>query len=423
MIQALTASFAGALDEIAQAYEHVPFFRQHMDKAGVRPQDTRTPAGFRLIPATSKADYRRNFPAGVLMDGTTMSDPLIYRSQSSGTTGERLLTIVHTYTLAERMTTTSTVNPALQAVFSSAKEQRICRYAAPNCSDVECAAPFTTPESRTLADGTRVLPVAHDLLATPQAMISQAVDEIIQYRPHWLYTDPMHLAFLARCMRASGIEPPAVGGVVLTYNVVTSAARRQIADFPGVIAEVVSMSELGWMGMECPQGYIHMNTESFYLEFLADAGRPAEPGELAELYVTSIGDQISPHLRYQTGDLFTLIDGACACGHPFPRVEMHGRARYAVVRDGRPVLTPLRLDRLVGPADWLELYKLRQVDDERFVFRYIPADDADRGPAAELAARLRDALGPEVKISMEAVKYIECERSGKFLPCVSEVAR
>lgn len=421
---ALTASFAGALEEIAEAYENVPFFRQHMDQAGLRPQDTRTLADFRLIPATNKAHYRRNFPAGVLMGGTTMRDPLIYRSQSSGTTGERLLTIVHTYTLAERMTTTSAVNPALQTVFSSAKEQRICRYAAPNCSDVECATPFTTAQGRTLADGTRVLPVAHDLLATPQTMIDQAVEEIIEYQPHWLYTDPMHLAFLARCMRARGIAPPPIGGIVLTYNVVTSGARRQVAEvFSGVLAEVVSMSELGWMGMECPHGYIHMNTDSFYLEFLAD-DRPAEPGTLAELYVTSIGDQISPHLRYHTGDLYTLIDGACPCGHPFPRVQVHGRARHAVVRDGRPVLTPMQLDLLVGSADWVDLYKLRQVEADRVVFRYMRGNsDTDPKPAAELQTRLRDALGPEVKISMEEVSYIECERSGKFLQCVCEVAR
>lgn len=424
MKEALTTSFAGALDEIAEAYENVPFFRRHMDQAGLRPGDTRTLADFRLIPATSKADYRRNFPAGVLMGGTTMRDALVFRSQSSGTTGERLLTIVHTYALAERMTTTSAVNPALSAVFSAARDQRICRYAAPNCSDVECATPFTTPESRTLADGTRVLPVAHDLLSTPPAMIDQAVAEIIEYRPHWLYTDPMHLAFLARCLRARGIAAPSAGGIVLTYNVVTCGARRQVADvFPGVLAEVVSMSELGWMGMECPDGYLHMNTDSFYLEFLA-GGRPAEPGMLAELYVTSIGDQISPHLRYQTGDLYALIDGTCTCGHPFPRVEVHGRARHAVIRGGRPVLTPLQLDQLVGPADWLDLYKLRQVADERVVFRYLRrTEDADPQPAAELATRLRQALGPEVKISMEPVTYIECERSGKFLPCVSEVAR
>jgi phenylacetate-CoA ligase len=457
MSHASMASFPAALDEVAAAYDRVPFFRRLMDQADLRAHDLRTPAEFRLLPATSKVDYRRNFPAGVLMRGSTLNDPFVFRSQSSGTTGERLLTIAHTYALAERMTTTSGVNPALQGIFASAKQQRICRYAAPNCSDVECATPFTTPASRTLFDGTRVLPVAHDLLATPAAMIDQAVSEIVDYEPHWLYTDPMHLAFLCGNLRARAIAAPAVGGVVLTYNVVTKSARRQVSETlagrggaggpaggagglagrargpgggagaPGgaILVEVVSMSELGWMGMECPHGYVHMNTDSFYLEFLT-GGRPAEPGELAELYVTSIGDQISPHLRYCTGDLYTLMAGQCPCGHHFPRVEFHGRATHVVVSGGRPLLTPKQLDDLVGPAPWLDFYKLRQLDEERIAFRYIPSARAGgdhRGQARLLGERLRAALGDKIKLTVEPVSYIECERSGKFLPCVSEVAR
>jgi phenylacetate-CoA ligase len=183
------------------------------------------------------------------------------------------------------------------------------------------------------------------------------------------------------------------------------------------------MSELGWMGMECPHGFVHMNTDSFYLEFLVD-GRPAEPGELAELYVTSIGDDISPHLRYRTGDYYTLLDGPCGCGHPYPRVDFHGRATHVVRQDGRPVLTPKMLDRLVGPAPWLTVYKLRQSEPDRVRLRYIPspAGDGNPAPAAELAATLGAALGPRIAVAVEPVDYIECERSGKFLACVSEVA-
>jgi phenylacetate-CoA ligase len=420
-------SFSGALEEIFEAYESVPFFRRHMDNAGLHPRDLHTPADLARVPPTSKVDYRRNFPAGVLAKGTTLNDPFVFKSQSSGTTGERLLTIAHTYTLAERMTTTSSAHPGMQKVFAAAKEQRICRFAAPNCSDVECAMPNTTPESRTLFDGTRVLPVGHDLLATPPIMVDQTVAEITDYQPHWFYTDPMHMAFLAGHLRRRGITPAPVGGIVLTYNLVTQSARRIVAEvFDGdcVLVEVVSMSELGWMGMECPQGHVHMNSESFYLEFVVD-GRPAEPGELAELYVTSIGDRISPHLRYNTGDLYTLTGGACACGSAFPRVEFHGRATYTVVRDGAVVLTPKQLDRLVGPAPWLDFYKARQTHPDRLEVRYIPAADApaDPEPASDLRARVQAALGDGMQVTVEAVDYIECERSGKFLPCVSEVAR
>lgn len=423
MTETYPDSFAGALDEIAAAYERVPFFRGHLDQAGLRPHQVCTPAQFRRIPATSKVDYRRNFPTGVLVAGTTLADPFVFRSQSSGTTGERLLTIAHSYTLAERMTTTSAVHPGLSAVFGSATDQRICRYAAPNCSDVECATPFTTPESRTLPDGTRVLPVAHDLLSTPDSMIDQAVAEIVDYRPHWLYTDPMHLAFLARNLKARGIEPPPVGGAVLTYNLVTASARRQVTEVFDAAAtcEVVSMSELGWMGMECPAGHVHMNTDSFYLEFLV-GDRPAEPGELAELYVTSIGDEISPHLRYRTGDLFALVDGECPCGHGYPRVVFHGRGTHIVRSGGRPVLTPRQLDDLIGPADWLHAYKLRQVDEHRVRLRYVPSTGSTEPThPPELVDRLAAVLGDDIALTVEPVAYIECERSGKFLCCVSEV--
>src|SRR4029450_5603225 len=168
-------SFSGAMEEVIEAYANVPFFRRHMEAAGLPPRDVRPPADFRRVPPPSKVDYRRNFPAGVLASGTTLNDPFVFRSQSSGTTGERLLTIAHTYTLAERMTTTASAHPGLQKVFAAAKEPRICRSAPPNCSDVECSTPFSTPESRPLPDGTRVLPVAHDLLATPESMVDQAV--------------------------------------------------------------------------------------------------------------------------------------------------------------------------------------------------------------------------------------------------------
>jgi phenylacetate-CoA ligase len=427
MTEAFTASFPGALDELYVAYEQVPFFGRHLDAAGLHPDDILTTEDFRRVPPTAKPDYRRNFPAGVLVRGATLNDPSIYKSRSSGTTGDRLLTVVHTFTLADRMTATTTVHPGLLRVFAAAKEQRLCRYAPPNCSDVECATPFTTPATRTLPDGTLVLPVAHDLLATPDVMVRQAIDELSEYGPHWLYVDPQHLAFLVRSLRRHGIPPPAVGGVVLTYNVVAAMSRRQIAEFfppDTVTVEVASMSELGWMGMECPSGFLHLNTESFYLELLPEGDgptRPAEPGELAELYVTSIGDEISPHIRYRTGDLYTLLDGDCPCGHRFPRAVHHGR-RKDVMRagDGTALLTPKQLDQLVGPARWLDVYKLHQLTPGRFRFRYIPAgDDRDDAAAGELTAELRAALGSG--LTVEAADYIECERSGKFLPCVSEV--
>lgn len=411
-------SFAGAVDELTLAYESVPFYGSHLDAAGLRPGDIHSPADFRRVPPTTKADYRRHFPAGVLVRGSTLADEFVFRSHSSGTTSERLVTLAHTFTLAQRQMRTTSVNKDMLRVFAGARPQRVCRYAPPACSDVECATPFTTVESRTLDDGTLVLPVAHDLLATSPELIEQAAAELLAHRPQWIYADPAHLAFLLG--ELTGRDLPEVGGVVLAYNLATATALRRIREFlpAACVVEVASMSELGWLGMTCPHGYLHLNTDSFYLELLAHGtDRPAEPGELAELYVTSIGDRLSPHIRYRTGDGYVPLDGDCPCGHRFPRAVHSGRCRDFLLSGNDVVLTPRTLDDLIGPADWLTFYKLTHRDTGPLLLRYLPVPGTE-SRADTVSAALRERTGREVTAT--AVSYLESERSGKLFGCVRE---
>jgi phenylacetate-CoA ligase len=419
-------SFQGALAEIAFAYERVPFFRTHVDAAGLAPSDIRTPEEFRRLPVTRKADYRRNFPQGVLASGKTLTEPLTLISQSSGTGGERLTTIAHTYSLADRMRTTLSANPPLRDALAAFRQHRPARYAAPNCSDVECATPFTTMKDRTLPDGTLVLPVAHDLLATPEHMVDQAIDEIAEFAPHWLYADPTHLAFLGRSMRRRGEPPPGVKAIALTYTLATGIARRQVREVFGPdvpMAEIVSMSELGWVTMECPQGAMHLNDAKFYAEFLV-GDRPAEPGETAELVITSIGDRLLPHLRYRTGDIYRLGEGPCACGSGLTVARHEGRWQTMIRRPDRPVhegVSPRDVDGAVGDDLPIDLYRLQQRADGSCTLSYIPSSPSETEVTGELHDRLAGLLGEDVALRVEAVDYIPCQRSGKFASCVCEV--
>lgn len=416
-------SAARAIREVEFAFENQPMWADHMAAAGLRPVDIRSEEDIRRIPLTQKADYRRGFPAGVLIRGTSVNDRLVLKSQSSGTGGERLVTVAHTYALAERMSATMTIHPGLRERFLEFRHQRPARYAAPNCSDIECASPHTTLQDRILPDGTLVLPVAHDLLATSESMLDQAAQEIDDWRTDWLYTDPTHLSHLIRhCQGQNILAPATCRGLALTYTACTQTARRQIdgyfdASVPR--AEIVSMSELGWLAMECPNGQLHLNSSTFYLELIADNEAPlAETME--ELVVTSLGDRLCPHIRYRTGDMYTVL-GDCTCGHPFPAVRHEGRRRDMIVRDTKIVLTPKQLDELIG-GDCVDLYKLEQLTEDTFDFRYIPADHPQHDCESHLRSVLVDSLRPG-HINIEATHYIPCERSGKFLSCVSAVSQ
>jgi len=271
--------FERASREIAYAYERVAFFRKLMDQAHVKPDDIRRPEEMGLVPPTRKAHYRANFPAGVIAKGYSAAGPLVRKMRSAGTEGERLVSVAHVYDLAQRMATCLRANARLDHL-STARTIRTCRYAAPNCSDVECSNPNSSMQDRMLPDNVLVLPVYHDVLATPASMLDAAAEEIVTFAPNLLYVDPTHMARLVRHMRSTGRPFPELGpvAVALSFSLVTRVARDQIEELVGPdvpVVDTLAMSEFGFVGLECEHGRMHLNTSDFYVEILDGAGQPA----------------------------------------------------------------------------------------------------------------------------------------------------
>lgn len=410
---------AAGWDEIAFARAHVPAF----DGLPAVPQERGYEQFVRTVPVTRKGDYRRGFPTRVVSSGAEILSPDVLMSHSSGTGGERLTSVSYLYDLSARQSTTMQANPVFGALLGAISGQRVCRFAAPNCSDVECSNPLSTIEDRTLRDGTLVLPVAHDLYTTPDRMLDQALHELIEYRPHWLYCEAAHLSFLLVKARAAGITRiPGVRAVVLTYTRATHAAKRLIREFFGPrvpVAEVISMSELGWLAMECPRGRVHLNSQSFVAELLIHGeGTPA--GELA---LTTIGDKLSPHLRYATGDIYSLYESACECGIHVPSVRLEGRPSEALLDGDGNSVWPRQVDDLVGAPDNLLSYRVHQDERGDVEFGYIPLDPDRPTPFSEPLARALSERLPGRSVTVRATKYLPCQRSGKFVACTSTLAR
>lgn len=419
------SNFRKVQKEISYAYKNTMFFRKHMEQMGLVPTDILKPSDIVRIPPTVKKDYRKSFPAGVIASGYNLKSSHVMRFQSSGTEGDRLVSVILSYDLARRQANSLLVNPQFTSLWKPGIKLRTCRFAAPNCSDVECANPNSTMESRMLSDGTLVLPVYHDLLTTPPQMVHSALDEIEEYDPHVLFVDPTHFAFLIRAMRQAGRVPHKKGGfcIMSAYTLCTQVARRQIKECFGTevpFADMLGMSELGYLGFECPAGHQHMNIKDYYFEFISN-GRPAELGELAELVVTTLGDRLSPHIRYATGDLYRMSAEVCSCGNPAPVVRVEGRVKNVLWLHDDTVVTPKELDELIGPAPWMDMYQMHQTDDDEFSFQYLRNDAWTQQLENELIERFQEVLKAK-NISCSATNYLPADRGGKFLSCISSVA-
>jgi phenylacetate-CoA ligase len=414
--------FARASQEIAYAYERVQFFTSLMDAAHVDPWSIRLPSDITRVPLTTKMHYRANFPAGVVARGHSINGALVRRMHSSGTEAERLISVTHAYNLAERMANCLRGNPRLDFL-RSAREIRTCRYAAPNCSDVECSNPRATMEDRMMPDNVLVLPVSHDVLLTPAPMLDAAADEIAAFAPNLLYVDPTHLAHLVRRLRETQRSFPQHNAlaVALSFTLATRIARAQIETFvgPGVpVVDTLAMSEFGFVAMECDHGRVHLNTHDFYCEILTKRGEPA--GRCTgQLCVTTLGDELSPHIRYLTGDLVRWTGSACCCGNAQPTIRIEGRKRNMMRRSDGAGVTPREVDDAVGLTPGISVYQLRQRRSGTFEFRYVPSATKAK-PEPGLRDQLVELLGAR-DLAFERITYIPCERGGKLMSCKSEL--
>lgn len=74
---------------VRRVYDNVPFYREKMNAAGVKPKDIRSIDDIALLPFTVKDDLRDNYPYGLF--AAPMED-IVRLQASSGTTGR--LTVV-----------------------------------------------------------------------------------------------------------------------------------------------------------------------------------------------------------------------------------------------------------------------------------------------------------------------------------------
>ena len=73
---------------VHRMYTNVAFYRERMQKQGVKPEDIRTLADLRLLPFMDKRDLRDNYPDGTF---AAPRSEIVRIHASSGTTGKPIV--------------------------------------------------------------------------------------------------------------------------------------------------------------------------------------------------------------------------------------------------------------------------------------------------------------------------------------------
>ncbi len=291
--------------QVKHVYENVPYYRDLMDKKGVKPEDIHGIEDLHLLPFLTKADLRDAYPYGLL------AKPLneCVRIQStSGTTGRRVVAFYtqHDVDLWEDCC-------ARAIVAAGGTNEDVCQVA-------YGYGLFT--------GGPGLNGGSHKVGCLTLPMSSGNTERQIQFMTDLnatiLCCTPSYAAYLGESLTEKGYTPdtiPLKAGI-FGAEPWTEEMRQNIQNTLGIKAyDIYGLTETSGPGVsfECEeQTGMHINEDHFLAEIIdPETGEVLPEGSKGELVFTSLDKEAFPLLRYRTRDICVLTRKECSCGRTF----------------------------------------------------------------------------------------------------------
>jgi phenylacetate-CoA ligase len=296
---------------VKRVYDRVPFYKNAMDKLGVKPKDIKKLSDITKLPFTTKDDLAANYPFG--MFAVPMKDVIRIHS-SSGTTGKPKVGgyTKHDIHKVWAETTARTLvcgNTTKKDIVQNAYGYGLFTGGLGMHYGAEKIGATVVPISG--GNTKRQILVMKDFGATK------------------LCSTPSYCLYLAEAIRESGIDPAEdlkLNCAFLGAEPWTAELREQVEKALGIDAlDIYGLTEIIGPGVssECMvKNGLHVFDDHFYPEIIDPVTEePLPAGEAGELIFTSLTKEAFPILRYRTRDISRIIPGECACGRTEVRMQ------------------------------------------------------------------------------------------------------
>ncbi|MEV3908176.1 phenylacetate--CoA ligase PaaK [Streptomyces canus] len=388
---------------LRHAYEHVPFYRESFDKAGVRPDDCRSLTDLARFPFTTKADLREHYPYGMF---AVPRDHVRRIHASSGTTGRP--TVVG-YTDNDLDLWADMVARSIRAAGGRPGDVVHVAYGY-GLFTGGLGAHYGAERL-----GCTVVPASGGMTARQVQLIQDLEPRIIMVTPSYMLT-------LLDEFERQGVDPRGTSLRVGVFGAEpwTEEMRREIEERFAIDAvDIYGLSEVIGPGVaqECVETKdgLHVWEDHFYPEIVDPiTGEVLPDGERGELVFTSLTKEAMPVIRYRTRDLTRLLPGTARV---FRRMEkVTGRSDDMVILRGVN-LFPTQIEEIVlrtpGVAPHFQLRLTREGRLDALTVRAEARPGATpetRDAAARtIATAVKDGIG--VSVVVEIVEPESLERS------------
>ena len=388
---------------LRHAYENVGHYRTAFDAAGVHPSDVTTLSDLAMLPFTTKAELRDNYPFGMF---AVPQSEVARVHASSGTTGRP--TVVG-YTADDIRTWSALMARSIRAAGGRAGDKVHVAYGY-GLFTGGLGAHYGAE-----ALGCTVIPVSG-------GMTERQVTLIRDFAPDVIMVTPSYMLAIVDEMERQGVDPHACSLAVGIFGAEpwTNDMRRELEQRLDMHAvDIYGLSEVMGPGVaqECVETKdgLHIWEDHFYPEVIDPvSGEVLPDGSEGELVFTSLTKRAMPVIRYRTRDLTRLLPGTA---RPMRRMaKITGRSDDMIILRGVN-LFPTQIEELIlrvpalSPHFQCVLSRPSRLDELTVrVERRHDASDAD-GTAAgiELGTLVKNTIG--VSVTVEVLPPDGVERS------------
>ena len=336
---------------VERVYSRVPFYRQSLDKAGIKPDQITSLADLQRLPFTCKQDMRDSYPYGLF---AAKMEEIVRIHASSGTTGKP--TVVG-YTRKDIDTWSELMARSFVAA-GAHKGDIIHNSYGYGLFTGGLGAHYGAERL-----GASVIPMSGGN-TKKQIMIMKDFGSTV------LTCTPSYSLYMAEAAREEGIDFKGLNLRVGIFGAEpwSDSMRSEIEAKLNLSAiDIYGLSEIMGPGVaiecrEAKQG-LHIWEDHFIPEIIdPDSGAVLPPGVKGELVITTITKEGIPLLRYRTRDITSITYEPCVCGRTHARISrMSGRSDDMLIIRGVNVF-PSQIESILMGIEGVEPHYLLIVD-------------------------------------------------------------
>lgn len=390
-----------------EAYDNTKYYKDVFDALGINPKEIINFDFLTKIPLLTK-DILKELPERFINE----SRRVVYTAKTGGTTGAPLITPYDSES-------TQRASAFLTRFF----EQSGVTYGAANLHMTgQQVVPLTEKKKfwRTDFLGNSLYLSVHHL--GPETF-HLYWEKILSFRPVYIFGYTSFIYDLARYVNINKKSGELkVQGVFPSSEQLTDIMRIEIEKaFSCKVYDHYGSTEGIPLITQCKEGGYHIVPESGIIEFLNDKGLPAEIGEPAEMYMTSLRQFARPILRYKIGDTAIRSDRVCECGLNWPMIEsITGRlSEWITLKDGRKISQFSH--QVFKVVSHVEESQIIQQDYDFFEILIVKSPNYTDDDESYIRQRIIELIGPKNKIIFSYVTNIRKTSGGKKPSLISKV--